>query len=112
MYKSCIEWVLEQWGEPDQPEDGVNFVIPMPRAVPKSIEHPFKEPIFIRGGSGITARRANNSNLVGRKDALTECVFTITLTKGTTRHKTGANLLLFFQTRSSWFPKTTMQDLA
>jgi hypothetical protein len=57
----------------------------MPRAVPKSIEHPFKEPIFIRSGFGIAAREANNSNLVRKKDALTECVFTITLTKRTTR---------------------------
>ncbi len=86
MYKSCIETrVLERWGEPDRPEDGINFVIPMPRAAPKSIKHPFEEPIFIRGGVGIAARGANNSNHVGRKDALTECVLTITLTKGTTR---------------------------
>jgi hypothetical protein len=48
----------------------------MPRAASKSKEHPFKEPIFIRGGFMITARVANNCNLVGRKDALTECVFT------------------------------------
>jgi hypothetical protein len=54
----------------------------MPWAAPKAIEHPFfKEPIFIRGSFGIAARGANNSNIVGRKDALTECVFTITLTK-------------------------------
>ncbi len=86
MHKFCIETrVLEQWGEPDGPEDGINFVIPMLWAAPKSIKHPFKEPIFIRGGFGIAARGVNNSNLVGRKDALTECVFTITLTKGTTR---------------------------
>jgi hypothetical protein len=35
---------------------------------------------------GIAVRGVNNSNLVGRKDVLTECVFTITLTKGTMRH--------------------------
>jgi hypothetical protein len=53
----------------------------MPWAAPKSIECPFKEPLFIRGSFGIAARGANNSNLVRRKDALTECVYTITLTK-------------------------------
>jgi hypothetical protein len=58
----------------------------MPQAVPKFIKHPFEEPIFIRGGIGIAARGANNSNLIGKKDAMTECVYTITLTKGTTRH--------------------------
>jgi hypothetical protein len=85
-YKSCIETqVLKQWGEPDQPEDGVNFVIPMLRAAPKSVERPFKRLIFIRGGFGIAARGANNSNLVGRKDVLTECIFTITLMKGMMR---------------------------
>jgi hypothetical protein len=57
----------------------------MPGAAPKFIKRPFEEPIFIRGGVRIAARGANNSNLLGRKDALTECVFTITLTKGTTR---------------------------
>ncbi len=31
------------------------------------------------------ARGADNSNLIGKKDALTECVYTITLMKGTTR---------------------------
>jgi hypothetical protein len=52
-YKSCIEkWVLERWGETNQLE-GVNFVIPMPQAVPKSIKRPFKEPIFIMGGFGL-----------------------------------------------------------
>ncbi len=60
-------------------------VIPMPWAAPKSIKRPFKEPIFIRGGFGIAARGVNNSILFGRKDALTECFFTITLKKGTTR---------------------------
>ena len=85
----------------------------MPRAAPKSIKHPFEEPRFIRGGVGIAARGANNSNLVRRKDALTECIFTITLTKGTMRCDRHAceetkrflmedrgNLLLFFQTPS------------
>jgi hypothetical protein len=56
-YGSCTETrVLELWGEHNRPKNGVNFVIPMPWAVPKSIEHPFKEPIFIRGGFGIAAR--------------------------------------------------------
>jgi hypothetical protein len=86
MYESCIETrVLELWGEHNQSKNCVNFVIPMPRAVPKSIERPFKEPIFIRGGFGLAARGANNSSLVGRKDAMTECVFTITITIGATR---------------------------
>ena len=57
----------------------------MPRAVPKSIEYPFKEPIFIRGSFRIAARGANNSNLVRRKGALTDCAFTITLMRGTMR---------------------------
>jgi hypothetical protein len=57
----------------------------MLHAAPKSIKRPFEEPIFIRGGILIAARGTNNSNLVGKKDALTECVFTITLTKRTTR---------------------------
>ena len=57
----------------------------MPQAAPKSIKHPLDEPMFIRVGVGITARGANNSNLVGRKDALTDCIFIITLIKGTKR---------------------------
>jgi hypothetical protein len=85
----------------------------MPQAASKSIKRLFKEPIFIRGGVGIAARGANNSYLVERKDAPTECIFTITLTKGTMRCDRHAceetkrflmedrgNLLLFFQTPS------------
>ncbi len=37
------------------------------------------------GGVGIAARGANNSNLIRKKDTLTECIYTITLMKGTTR---------------------------
>ena len=97
----------------------------MPWAAPKSIERPLKEPIFIRGGFRIAARGANNSDLIGREDALTECVFTITLMKGTMRRDRHAceeverilmedrgKFVLFFQTRSSWYPRTMMQDLA
>jgi hypothetical protein len=86
----------------------------MARATKKTVECPFKKPIFIRRYIGVATGRAYDGNLVGWKNSLTEGVLAIVLAKGVARseailvrkqseswRRTGANLSLFFQTRSS-----------
>ncbi len=57
-------------------EDGINLIIPVTRAALKTIEHPFKEPIFVRSGFKIATGRAVDTNFVGRENALAEGIFT------------------------------------
>jgi hypothetical protein len=61
----------------------MDLVIPVAGAEPKSIEHPFKEPIFIGSSFRITTRRGYNSIFVGRENTVAECIFTIALTQRT-----------------------------
>jgi hypothetical protein len=62
----------------------------MTRATTKTVECPFKKPIFIWRCLGITTGRAYDSNLVGWKNALTEGVLAITLAKGAVRSNSHA----------------------
>jgi hypothetical protein len=51
----------------------------MTGAAPKAVQSPLEKPILIRSGLRVSARRANNGNLVGRENALTKCILTVTL---------------------------------
>jgi hypothetical protein len=50
-------------------------------AAPKAVKSPLKKPILVRSGLWVLARRANNGNLIGRENALTKCILTVTLTE-------------------------------
>ncbi len=54
-------------------------------AATKPIESPLEQPIFTKSGLRITTRRTQDSNFVWRKNALTERVFVVALTKWTAR---------------------------
>ncbi len=56
----------------------------MTGAVPKSVQSPLEKPILVRSGLWVSARRANNDNLVRRENALTKCILTVTLTERAT----------------------------
>ena len=57
----------------------------MTRATTKTVECPFKKPLFIRRCLRVTTGRVYDSNLVGWKNSLTESVLAIALAKGAAR---------------------------
>jgi hypothetical protein len=52
----------------------------MTGAVPKAILSPFEKPILVRSSLRVSAKRANNGNIIGRENALTKHILTVTLT--------------------------------
>jgi hypothetical protein len=53
-------------------------------AKPKAIKSLLEKAILVRSGLWVSARRANDGNLVKRENALTKCILTVTLTQRAT----------------------------
>ncbi len=54
-------------------------MVPMMLAATKAIKSPLEKPILVRSSLWVPARRENNGSLVGRENALTKCIRTVTL---------------------------------
>ncbi len=51
----------------------------MTGAAPKAVQSSLEKPILVRSGLRVSARRANNGNLVGRENSLTKRILTVIL---------------------------------
>jgi hypothetical protein len=73
--------VFQRRAKGNRLENFVDFVVPMARAMAKTIEHSLKEPVFIGVGISITSWRMCNRNFFWGQDPLTEGVLAIALLK-------------------------------
>jgi hypothetical protein len=76
--------IFERRCEANGAEDCTDLIVPVSGALSEAIEGVFKKPILIGSGFWIAARRSNNGNLIRRENLLTEGIFAVALTKGTT----------------------------
>ena len=63
----------------DGPQNGINFLVLVPRTAAKSIGDLLQEPLFIFGSIRVAQGRMGNSDFLGRENALTESLLTIAL---------------------------------
>jgi hypothetical protein len=86
----------------------------VPRAAAQAVKGTLEKPIFVWCCFGIAAGRTDDSDFIGRKNALAKGILTVALTKRTARShrhagkkakgilsKDGSKLLALFQMRSS-----------
>jgi hypothetical protein len=106
-------------------EDALYFCVPMARTAAEAVQSMFKEPIFVFFSVGVANRGLDSCYLICRKNVLAHSIFKVALFKRTTTlnghltmrcrvsgQRMGAYFSDFVQTRYSWLPRTTMQDLA
>jgi hypothetical protein len=73
--------IFEGRSETNGAKYGIDFIIPMSRALPQAIKHPLKEPILLGISVRVTQRGTDNCDLIRRTNTLTKGIFAVTLTK-------------------------------
>jgi hypothetical protein len=69
--------VVSILAEPKFLQYGFNLDIPVLRTAMETVEHPFKQPVFVLLGVWVPDQWFDDSDFIRREDALTEGVFAV-----------------------------------